>query len=103
MASCVVPGLTLHVERVERPRRPAFAISAQGLFARAFQERGQFGEPTELIGQRHQIVGGKVILLVSNMPPTFGQHLHNTGDRHQQGNVIKLRRIQAYIEYPGQP
>ena len=85
MASCIVPGLTLHVERVERPRRPAFGISAQGLLARAFQERGQLGEPAELIGQRHQIAGDKVILLVGNMLPTFGQHLHNAGDRHQQG------------------
>jgi len=53
--------------------------------ARAFQERGQLGEPAELLGQRPQIAGGKVILLVGNMLPTFGQHLHNTGDRHQQG------------------
>ena len=66
MASGVIPGLTLYVERVERPRRSAFAISAQGLLARAFQERGQLGEPAELIGQRHQIAGDKVILLVGN-------------------------------------
>jgi hypothetical protein len=77
-------GLTLYVERVEWSDRSAFGISAQGFFARAFQERRQLGEPAELIGQRPQIAGCKVIALGREMAPAFGQYLHDARHGHQE-------------------